>query len=201
MANILKIIWVIIAFDVCQNRAASLQKGKTVDLDAYATKEDDGEQVDTYRPIEPEHLTVNESKVVIDLYTPHEQSKARTASNQESAQPFVQLVINQPETDASKNAKERDEDGGGGDGGDDGNANEQINENQTTEKVVKPTASPLQLIPPAAVNATIAQLEKEVKHKQGQIIIRFALFPFLSNFYTPFSSPFKHQLHINGTLQ
>lgn len=167
MANIIKVLWVIIALAVYHIDAAALQNSQKDDLDALGTIE--GDQT-AYKPIE--HLTVNESKVIIDLYSPQNsngQNHGEVPKNESANKPLVQLVINRSEADElNKN---------------NGNVpinesvpineNVSINENQMTETVSTSSASPLQLIPPATVNASIAQLEKETIQKQGQIIIRY----------------------------
>lgn len=170
MANIINVFWVIAAFAVYNIHAAALQQKQINDLDELATKEGD-QTAASYRPIEPEHLTVNESKVIIDLYTPqnpHEliySDELKNETAKKPALPFVQLVINQPEADGSNQSTVEENDGD----------SVQINENQTTEHI-RTTSSSLQLIPPALVSPAIAQLKQESKQKQGQIIIRYDFF-------------------------
>lgn len=173
MANIMKVLLVIIALAVYHIDAAALQNSQTVDLDTLGTKEGD-QTAASYKPIE--HLTVNESKVIIDLYSPqnsNEQNHGEVPKNESANKPLVQLVINHSDANEfNKNNANVPI-----------NENTPINENQMTETISTTSASPLQLIPPASVNASIAQLEKETIRKQGQIIIRYE-FSFQLNVYT-----------------
>lgn len=148
MAHVLKVFCVIISLAVWNIHAAALQ---TSDLDTT-----DGDQVaSSYQPIEPEPSTVNQSSVVIDLYTPETVHESRqSVSAEKPASPSVQFFINQPDADASGPSTE---------------ANQMIDNNTTP--------SSLQLIPPALVNASIDKLE-DSKRRQGQIIIRYANFQF-----------------------
>lgn len=159
MASVRRIfpLFFVIALAVGRINAAALQTSETIDLDGTTSKEIDSA---TYRLNEPGYVTVNESKLIIDLYTPqqtHEStpSEALRDESDKNVTPFVHVVINQPNVSSSNAIKD--------------------DEIATTE--VPPAAvNPLQLIPPASVNATIKQLEKESKQKQGQIIIRYAFF-------------------------
>lgn len=141
----------VIAFTVGRINAAALQTSETSDLDDSSKKENDAP---AYRSNEQGYVAVNESKLVIDLYRsqqPHESTPSHLLSEEsdKNASPFVQVVINQP------NANKGDEIAAT----DDSTAN-----------------SSSQLIPPASVNATIKEIEKESKQKQGQIIIRYTFF-------------------------
>lgn len=115
---------------------------------------------------EQEHVTVNESKVIIDLYSTslsaHETHSNEASENatQTIKTPFLQVVINQPEVEATPR-----------------NEQNSMIETSTTQKPSVNSATPQNaqqlLIPPATVNANIAQLPNPAeKHKQGQIIIR-----------------------------
>lgn len=149
-------LFFVIAFAVGRINAAALQTSDTFDLDGTTNKEIEAA---TYQPIEPGHVTVNESKVIIDLYSPHESTPSEPFKDEsdKNATPFVQVVINQPNASGSSTIRE--------------------GEIAATEVPHTAAASnPLQLIPPASVNATIKELEKESKQKQGQIIIRYAFF-------------------------
>lgn len=151
-------LFFVIAFSVGRINAAALQTSETIDLDDTTSKEIDSA---TYRPNEPGYVKMNESKVIIDLYTPqqtHESTPSETLKDEsdKNVTPFVQVVINQPNASGSSVIKDDDE--------------------IATTEVQQTAVNPLQLIPPASVNATIKQLEKESKQKQGQIIIRYALF-------------------------
>lgn len=179
MANIIKVLWVIIALAVYHIDAAALQNSQKDDLDALSTKEGD-QTAATYKTIE--HLTVNESKVIIDLYSPQNsngQNHGEVPKNESANKPLVQLVINRSDADELNKNNENVP------------INESVpinenvpnNENQMTKTISTSSASPLQLIPPASVNASIAQLEKETTQKQGQIIIRYE-FSFQLNVYT-----------------
>lgn len=139
MASVWRIVslFFVIAFAVARINAAALQTSETVDLVGTPNKEIDAA---TYNPIEPGHVTLQESKVVFDLDTP-QQSYESTPS-----------VSPKEETD----------------------------KNVATEAV-----NTLQLIPPASVNASIKQLEKESKQNQGQIIIRYAFSSNLNFIFSP----------------
>lgn len=148
-------LFFVIALAVGRINAAALQTSETIDLDGTTSKEFDSA---TYRPNEPGYVTVNESKLIIDLYTPqqtHESTPSEALRDEfdKSVTPFVQVVINQPNASGSSAIKD--------------------DEIASTE-VPQTSVNPLQLIPPASVNATIKQLEKESRQKQGQIIIRYA---------------------------
>lgn len=118
----------------------------------------------THKPLENEHIDVNNSKVVIDLYTPNqtfnsdEIQQNDTTTTAKNVTPFVQVVIKQSDTEIVSDVT----------------SDIQINDNVTESTSPTLETDPLQLIPPASVNASIKQIEKESKQKQGQIIIRYA---------------------------
>lgn len=151
MASVWRIfpLFFVITFFVGTINAAALQTSETTDLDGIANKE--SSDATTYHPIEPGH--VDDAKVTFDLYPsqqPHESTPLKDESDKN-----VQLVINQPNA-SGPNA---------------------IREGEIIATEIPQAANPLQLIPPASVNATIKQLEKESKQKQSQIIIRYAIYP------------------------
>ncbi|XP_031637612.1 uncharacterized protein LOC116350037 [Contarinia nasturtii] len=158
VSSIFPLILVII-FAVGQINAAALQPTKTLDLDDSNLNKN--ETSSTYKSIEEEHLTVNESKVVIDFYTPSQpnESNGDLKSTDKNVTPYVQLVINQPNESSSSTTEQQQS-----------NTDSQISELPTVESSKE---NSLQLIPPADVNASINKLEKDSPQKQGQIIIRY----------------------------
>lgn len=155
------LLWVMITLAMYRIDAASLQKSETVDLEDTSTKDGDQMGAAAYKSDNQQHIAINDSKVIIDMYAPNKplESKPSEAIKAESGDsndtPFLQVAISQPEPVASSSAKTHD-----------------INEIPTTEKPPTTAGTTTHLIPPASVNASIAQLEKESKQKQGQIIIR-----------------------------
>lgn len=155
------LIWVIV-IAIYRIDAATLQKSETLDLDESNTK--DGEQIGaaTYKPANQDHIAINDSKVIIDMYAPQKpldpkpSEPNKVESGDRIVTPFAQVIINQPDTIESSTAKIHD--------------NTEI---PATEKPLTVATATSHLIPPASVNASIAQLEKESKQKQGQIIIRY----------------------------
>lgn len=146
-------LFFVIAITVDRINAAALQTSETSDLDDTSRK---GNDAPAYRSNEQGYVTVNESKLVIDLYRsqqPHESTPSHSLNEEsdKNASPFVQVVINQPNASANKD-----------------------DEIAATDDST--ASNPSQLIPPASVNATIKEIEKESKQKQGQIIIRYTLF-------------------------
>lgn len=166
----------VIASSIGKLNAAALKSSENVDLNRTIVS-DDAHLASTYGQ---EHLSMNDSKVIIDLYTPTSRpinnSKSNDEHSEESAikkvSPLVQLVINKPSAI---------------EGGDSTTATSASStsisttttvteEIPTTQSSMKPqTNTPL--IPPATVNASIKQLSNNSTiQKQGQIIIRFAFF-------------------------
>lgn len=124
---------------------------------------------DTDVPNTENHVTVNESKVVIDFYPPsssnHELHSAISTEHKAANQtPILQVFINQPDMESTHKVESTTTE----------------EPTQTTTKPPKVDVEPSKienaqqlLIPPASVNANIAQLPNPTeKHKQGQIIIR-----------------------------
>lgn len=177
MAIIWRLCLLIIGCAVCKIQAAALQTTELIQANGKSNENAD-ETVSTYQPSEDEHIAVNDSKVIIDLYKPnqrvHEANSdekgndelSSSAAVNKNVKPFVQVVINQQDSgfvpEPTKDIP--------------------FSEDLTTEASPTTGSDPLQLIPPASVNASIKQFEKESKQKQGQIIIRYA-FQIL---FTPF---------------
>lgn len=175
-------IWLllcVIAGSICKLNAAALKDSTTIDLNQTAVG-DVEQTATTYHG--QEHLTMNDSKVIIDLYTPTSRPTDDLKSINEHTDdtvvkkttPLVQLVINKPNeienednTTASTSISTS------------ATSTTAIKATTTTTKIPttqrpKTTVSHSPLIPPASVNATIKQLDKGSKTKQGQIIIRYA---------------------------
>lgn len=159
------LIWVI-ACVLGKIEAATLQKREITE----SNEKNDDETAASYGAFEQEHIAVNDSKVIIDLYTPtqrphelkpDESLKGETTADK-SVTPFVQVVIHQPDAIGFGTTN-------------DAQFSPTTNDVEPVTQAPSTTAhSQLQLIPPASVNASIKQLEKESKQKQGQIIIRYA---------------------------
>lgn len=164
-------LWMITSL-ICKLNAAAIKN----DLNQTAVNDEDEQKASTNHHSQ-EYLTMNDTKVVIDLFTPTSRPTNDSKSNDEptdrKATPIVQLVINKP------NIIEKDAD----------NATTTAattpmttttttttttTPSPTTQHSVTTVHSPL--IPPASVNASIKQFDKEPKTKQGQIIIRYAYF-------------------------
>lgn len=157
MASILSVfsLILVIALAVGQIHAAAF---KPTDLDDSNVNKNETSSV--YKSIDEEHLTVNESKVVIDFYTPAQPTESSELTDK-NATPFAQLVINQPNESAVKQ--------------------QQPNAQNSGQPIVENTkANSLQLIPPADVNPSI-KLQKDSPQKQGQIIIRYEQYCTFSN--------------------
>lgn len=178
MAIIWRLCLLIIGCAVCKIQAAALQTTETIDVNGK-TNENADETESTYRPSEDDHIAVNDSKVIIDLYSPNQRVhetksdengsvESSSAAVKKNVTPFVQVVINQPDSGiVSEPTKDIP-----------------FIENLSTEASPTTGSDPLQLIPPASVNASIKHSEKESKQKQGQIIIRYAFL--IIFFFTPF---------------
>lgn len=160
VSRIIPIFWVIV-FAVGKINAAVLQANETIDLDVAINKD---ESTAANKTNESGHLTVNDSKVIIDLYssaqlqasTPSKSLKDESADK--NVTPLVQLVINQPDSIGSNVPSKNP-----------------ITEIPATENP-DPPANPSPLIPPASIDASINKLEKDAVQKQGQIIIRYEFF-------------------------
>lgn len=157
-------VWVI-ACVICKIQAAAVQQN-SVTGDLNGKINDDAEQSATYGPFETDHYATNDSKVIIDLYTPTQRPKPKESPKNESAEknatPFVQLMITNKEVIKDATPK-----------------SDEIAEKTTTTTPKIPTSTGrnrLPLIPPASVNASIRKFEHDSKQKQGSIIIRYALF-------------------------
>lgn len=180
-------LWIITSL-ICKLNAAAIKN----DLNQTAVNEDDEQKASTYHHSQ-EYLTMNDSKVVIDLFTPTARPTNDSESNDEQkATPIVQLVINKPnligiEKDADNTTISA--------------ATAPMTTTTTTTtttpspttqtSITTVTHSPL--IPPASVNASIKQYDKDAKTKQGQIIIRYAFF----RAFAFFSLAHFHQMHFN----
>lgn len=182
-------LWMITSL-ICKLNAAAIKN----DLNQTAVNEDDEQKASTYPHIQ-EYLTMNDTKVVIDLFTPTARPANDSKPNDEQkATPIVQLVINKP------NIIEK------------GAENTTISTSTTpmtttttttttpsptTQRALSTTATHSPLIPPASVNASIKQYDKDAKTKQGQIIIRYALFRLPTSFYL-LTCPFAfRQMYFN----
>lgn len=158
MAKTLRVLvkFLVIALAVSQINAAALQINGSTDLGRSET-------ASSY------HLSENEPNdhVIVDLFDPSPADDTKfnirsmgDDSIDKTGTPFVQVVINQNQSNASGST-----------------STEQSVPNDENPIVETPqsTVSPLQLIPPASVNASIDKLENDSTQKQGQIIIRYAV--------------------------
>lgn len=147
------LFWVI-TLTVAIVNAAVLQTKETIDLDGTSNKNE--QTVASYRSIEPEHLAVKDPKVIIDLYTPQQPYQIKSSElmkDEDNFSPFSELVNNQPNVSDLETHK-----------------------HLSSDEVPNTTVNPLQLIPPASVNASIDKIDPESKQQQSQIIIRYVLF-------------------------
>lgn len=160
MATAIKYVLLLLAMNVSVYKinAATLQRSEAYDLEE-PVKTDDNSPAAPSKAEEESHLTVNQSKVIIDIFKPRSQqanrNEAENGQPSEPIAPFAQLVINSQKPIDDDDTK-------------DDNKTE-IQNDQPDSNVHNGN----QLIPPASVNASIAQLA-ENKQKQGQIIIRYA---------------------------
>lgn len=188
-------LWVITGL-ICKLNAAAIKDGKSIDLNETAVNSDDEKTASTYNHSQ-EHLTMNNSKVVIDLFTPTSRPSTDSKSNDEHTDkkttPIVQLVINKANViDNADNTTTSA-------------SNKTISTSTTTPSPTTQhsttTVAHSPLIPPASVNASIKHSDKEPKSKQGQIIIRYAYnFDCFASFSFPHTFPFTFvflQMHFN----
>lgn len=167
-------LWMITSL-TCKLNAAAIKN----DLNQTAVNDDDDEQKASTYHHSQEYLTMNDSKVVIDLFTPTSRPTNDSTSNDDQtdkkATPLVQLVINKPniiEKDAENTTSLS-------------TTPITTTIKTTTTKTTttpSPTTQHSPLIPPASVNASIKQLDKGPTTKQGQIIIRYAYFRLFASF-------------------
>lgn len=147
---IIRLVLLILFFKVLlitEISAAALPDDSEVDESTATTSTEAVQQTEKNAS---EHLTVNGSKVKIDVFSEHSNN---TAHHDE---PLIQVVINQSEPAATTETPKASD-------------NAPTTATEQTKKPENP------LIPPALVNANIAKLpNSEGAHKQGQIIIRFA---------------------------
>lgn len=163
------LILIVITVSVYDIQTAAIEALKNVDLVESVNSTEKQSAQDTEQLTDNnnnEHLILNNSKVVIDLYGPLSTStKSESMDTDENAEngnklPLVQLIINE--------------------------ANEATTEtipiklpntsNDSSESPTETETDQVQnsLIPPATVNASIAQLtNSNGMQKQGQIIIRY----------------------------
>lgn len=198
MIRVWLLLWLIASL-ICKLNAAALKDSKTIDLN-QTTVSDDEQTATTYHG--QEHLTMNDSKVIIDLYTPTSRPTNDSTSNDGNADdsvvkkttPLVQLVINKPnviETVDNTTASTSTTSITSTTTDKTTTTPTTTTKNPTTQRPITTNAH-TPLIPPASVNASIKQLDKGSKSKQGQIIIRYA--------YFWLSHSFHIQMHFNSSL-
>lgn len=152
MAETLKIsvLFLVITFVVGTINAATLQINGSTDLEEGDLNEN--ETTSSYQPRDKDPM--NDQKVIIDLYKPSQAQETTLSELMDDD------LIDKNASDLTTTEKYV--------------PNDEI----PIVETLQTTASPLQLIPPASVNASIDKLEKDSTQKQGQIIIRYAIFFF-----------------------
>lgn len=162
------LILIVITVSVYDIQTAAIEALKNVDLveSVNSTEKQSAQDTEKLTDNNNEHLILNNSKVVIDLYGPLSTStKSESMDTDENAEngnklPLVQLIINEANEATTETIPVK--------------LPNTINDSSVSPTETENDQVQNSLIPPATVNASIAQLtNSNGMQKQGQIIIRY----------------------------